>query len=442
MLYSDRPINDFSEDYLEQEKFVNHLKDIIKNYNSNKSLVIQLRGEWGSGKSSILNMLKNSIETDDGEDLPLVMYFNPWNFSTKNELIKSFFDELSVLFKENMDKNEISTFNEYFNLVMSSFVTIIPLLGGNDIIAGITNLLLNISNWISGKKIPEKNLETVKKDLNDLLIKNHRKILVMIDDIDRLTNSEIEQVFQLTKSIADFPNMIYILAYDEKFAINALKENGIYKPEEYIKKINQLQLDVPKINNINFKEIFFERISDIFKENDLKFDFFEIEHIYYYYLINYFSNIRDVNRYLNTLSFYLPLVKENVYLTDFLLLTILQVFEYKIYLRIKNNPKMFVESYDFADFIGYHIPSKYYIREEDVKDYYKELYDLSENKEIVKRILNVMFPKINSLEDKSQFKIKDSDYIEDFRIYSSRSFNYYFTFNLSDNRVMAEIISI
>lgn len=74
MLYSDRPINDFSEDYLEQEKFVNHLKDIIKNYNSNKSLVIQLRGEWGSGKSSILNMLKNSIENDDGEDLPLVMY--------------------------------------------------------------------------------------------------------------------------------------------------------------------------------------------------------------------------------------------------------------------------------------------------------------------------------------------------------------------------------
>lgn len=83
MLYSDSPIKDFDEDYLQQEKFVDHLKDILINYNSQESLVIQLRGEWGSGKSSILNMLKNSIENDDEEDLPLVMYFNPWNFSTK-----------------------------------------------------------------------------------------------------------------------------------------------------------------------------------------------------------------------------------------------------------------------------------------------------------------------------------------------------------------------
>ena len=112
MLYSDSPIKDFGEDYLQQEKFVDHLKDILINYNSQESLVIQLRGEWGSGKSSILNMLKNSIENDDKEGLPLVIYFNPWNFSTKNELIKSFFEELSILFKENIGNEEFSRLNQ------------------------------------------------------------------------------------------------------------------------------------------------------------------------------------------------------------------------------------------------------------------------------------------------------------------------------------------
>lgn len=107
MLYSDSPIKDFGEDYLLQEEFVNHLKSIIMDYNSQESLVIQLRGEWGSGKSSILNMLKKSIE-EDNEKGPLVMYFNPWNFSTKNELIKFFFEELSVLFKENIGRDEFS----------------------------------------------------------------------------------------------------------------------------------------------------------------------------------------------------------------------------------------------------------------------------------------------------------------------------------------------
>lgn len=354
-------------------------------------------------------------------------------FQQKNELIKSFFEELSILFKENMENDVIYSLNEYFNLVMSSFVSILPILGGDILFTSITNFFLNISNWILRKNVKEKNLVDVKNNLSDLLIKNNRKILVMIDDIDRLTNSEIEQVFQLTKSIADFPNMIYILAYDEKFAIQALDHSGIYQPKQYIKKINQLQLDVPKPNKLNYKEIFFKKISEIFRENNLYFDINDFENIYYLYLIYYFSTIRDINRYLNTLSFYLPLVKDNVYVNDFLLLTILQVFEYDIYIKIKNNPEMFVESYDFTHFMALHIPSIYFIHKENAIYFYKELYNLAENEKIVKKLLKSIFPKISRLDDDENFKFNDSEYITDCRIASSRSFNYYFSFNNMDN---------
>lgn len=439
MLYSDSPIKDLGEDYLQQEKFVNRLKSVITDYNSQDSLTIQLRGEWGSGKSSVLNMLKNSLE-EDSEKGPLVMYFNPWNFSTKNELIKSFFKELSVIFKENMGDEEFSKLNDYLNLIMSSVVSLTPLFGADSFFSIIANIFSNILIWISKRSVDEKNLVDVKNKLNSLLIKNNRKIVVMVDDIDRLTNIEIEQVFQLTKSIADFPNMIYILAYDEKYAITALENNGIHQPKEYIKKINQLQLDIPKTNKLNLKEIFFERISEIFKKNHLNFDYYIIEDIYYSYLTNYFSTIRDINRYLNTLSFYLPLIKERVYINDFLRLTILQVFEYDIYLKIKNNPEMFVESYDFDYLISNHIPSIYYVHEKKAKEFYEELYKLADNEEIVKKILYGLFPKLLYLEqnDKFKFKFNDSEYITDFRIASSRSFNYYFTFNNIDNIILDE----
>ena len=439
MLYSDSPIKDFGEDYLQQEKFVNRLKSVITDYNSQDSLTIQLRGEWGSGKSSVLNMLKNSLE-EDSEKGPLVMYFNPWNFSTKNELIKSFFKELSVIFKENMGDEEFSKLNDYLNLIMSSVVSLTPLFGADSFFSIIANIFSNILIWISKRSVDEKNLVDVKNKLNSLLIKNNRKIVVMVDDIDRLTNIEIEQVFQLTKSIADFSNMIYILAYDEKYAITALENNGIHQPKEYIKKINQLQLDIPKTNKLNLKEIFFERISEIFKKNHLNFDYYIIEDIYYSYLTNYFSTIRDINRYLNTLSFYLPLIKERVYINDFLRLTILQVFEYDIYLKIKNNPEMFVESYDSDYLISNHIPSIYYVHEKKAKEFYEELYKLADNEEIVKKILYGLFPKLLYLEqnDKFKFKFNDSEYITDFRIASSRSFNYYFTFNNIDNIILDE----
>lgn len=439
MLYPDSPIKDLGEDYLQQEKFVNRLKSVITDYNSQDSLTIQLRGEWGSGKSSVLNMLKNSLE-EDSEKGPLVMYFNPWNFSTKNELIKSFFKELSVIFKENMGDEEFSKLNDFLNLIMSSVVSLTPLFGADSFFSIIANIFSNILIWISKRSVDEKNLVDVKNKLNSLLIKNNRKIVVMVDDIDRLTNIEIEQVFQLTKSIADFSNMIYILAYDEKYAITALENNGIHQPKEYIKKINQLQLDIPKANKLNLKEIFFERISEIFKKNHLNFDYYIIEDIYYSYLTNYFSTIRDINRYLNTLSFYLPLIKERVYINDFLRLTILQVFEYDIYLKIKNNPEMFVESYDFDYLISNHIPSIYYIHEKKAKEFYEELYKLADNEEIVKKILYGLFPKLLYLEqnDKFKFKFNDSEYITDFRIASSRSFNYYFTFNNIDNIILDE----
>ena len=439
MLYSDSPIKDLGEDYLQQEKFVNRLKSVITDYNSQDSLTIQLRGEWGSGKSSVLNMLKNSLE-EDSEKGPLVMYFNPWNFSTKNELIKSFFKELSVIFKENMGDEEFSKLNDFLNLIMSSVVSLTPLFGADSFFSIIANIFSNILIWISKRSVDEKNLVDVKNKLNSLLIKNNRKIVVMVDDIDRLTNIEIEQVFQLTKSIADFSNMIYILAYDEKYAITALENNGIHQPKEYIKKINQLQLDIPKANKLNLKEIFFERISEIIKKNHLNFDYYIIEDIYYSYLTNYFSTIRDINRYLNTLSFYLPLIKERVYINDFLRLTILQVFEYDIYLKIKNNPEMFVESYDFDYLISNHIPSIYYIHEKKAKEFYEELYKLADNEEIVKKILYGLFPKLLYLEqnDKFKFKFNDSEYITDFRIASSRSFNYYFTFNNIDNIILDE----
>ena len=70
----------------------------------------------------------------------------------------------------------------------------------------------------------------------------------------------------------------------------------------------------------------------------------------------------------------MPLIKERVYINDFLRLSILQVFEYDIYLKIKNNPEMFVESYDFDYLISNHIPSIYYVHEKKAKEFYEELY--------------------------------------------------------------------
>ena len=55
-----------------------------------------------------------------------------------------------------------------------------------------------------------------------MCIRDRLKIVAIIDDIDRLNDEEIRAVFQLVKSLADFPNMMYFLSFDLDTVTHAL----------------------------------------------------------------------------------------------------------------------------------------------------------------------------------------------------------------------------
>ena len=58
-------------------------------------LVIALYGEWGSGKSSIINLAIESIKKSEQENKPTVIEFNPWFFSEEGSLGEHFFNEIA-----------------------------------------------------------------------------------------------------------------------------------------------------------------------------------------------------------------------------------------------------------------------------------------------------------------------------------------------------------
>ena len=82
-----------------------------------------------------------------------------------------------------------------------------------------------------------KNLSAVKSELNILLRDIDTKIIIVIDDIDRLNNTEIRQIFQLVKSLADFPHTIYLLSFDKNVIINGLFSFGPERIKPNIKII-------------------------------------------------------------------------------------------------------------------------------------------------------------------------------------------------------------
>jgi hypothetical protein len=88
----DAPIKTASEDRLGRASFVRQLaRALIRLDGSASGGVVGLTGEWGSGKSSVLNLLEEQISIDY-KDNPIIVRFNPWLVSGRDDLIASFFN--------------------------------------------------------------------------------------------------------------------------------------------------------------------------------------------------------------------------------------------------------------------------------------------------------------------------------------------------------------
>ena len=99
---TDKPINNQGRDLLGGFFFSNQLGKAIYEYNAKDGLVISLFGKWGTGKTSIINMAINEINSlanwdkkeKSNENKPLIIKFSPWNYSDKDNLITLFFQSL------------------------------------------------------------------------------------------------------------------------------------------------------------------------------------------------------------------------------------------------------------------------------------------------------------------------------------------------------------
>src|SRR3972149_4130714 len=93
---ADRPVTSYKEDLLGRSGFAESLASAIKDWAGNDSLVITLYGPWGSGKSSIKNMVLEFLHASK-EDCPYVEEFNPWQWSGQEQLAEAFFREIGTV---------------------------------------------------------------------------------------------------------------------------------------------------------------------------------------------------------------------------------------------------------------------------------------------------------------------------------------------------------
>lgn len=374
---ADRPIVERREDVLGRTGFAEALADSIKGWRERDSLVLAVYGPWGNGKTSVKNMVLDVL-AGCGDAAPHFVEFNPWQWSSQTQIAEAFFREiglaLGIKHKGKTETDLAQKWQAYAayldfggqaalglqKLLMFLLVVGAVILGSagiftNPVVKTIVILLAlvcacaaAILKWsktaadklakaIAAKgAMRQQSLEGTREEMRRLMEGMSSPLLVVLDDIDRLAPRELKLVFQLVKSNADFPNLIYLLLFQRDIVEKGLEEGpdrvSIVKGRDYLEKIVNVGFDLPMIEQSKIDRFLDQRISQWFGEAEVpEPERRRFANLYWGPLQHFFRDLRDAKRFLATLDFHLSLFRArgvlDVNVVDLLAMEILRVFE-------------------------------------------------------------------------------------------------------------------
>lgn len=364
---SDRPISRFPQDQLGRTAFARRLADDIIAWNGNDSLVVALYGDWGSGKTSVKNLMVSALKQRRTK-IPIVD-FNPWQLSGSGGISDGFFTELRIAVgaqihvpdeakqraKDRLDKySKRLSFGGAMARVLAPLLTAI---GRSEEAAAVLVAAKGLKQASditkTGSEVidPEKSvsdlpLAELKSSLEESLRALRRPMLVVIDDIDRLTASEILDVFQLVKANADFPNLIYLLLFERSIVSKALDAVSDGRGAEFLEKIIQVGYHVPHASRESVQKVLFSGLDEYLALPGVarRWDKNRWSELYLDGLAPFFRNLRHVYRFLSSFGFHVRQFQTGghfeVNAMDLIALETLRVFEPSVFENLAANKRI------------------------------------------------------------------------------------------------------
>ncbi len=410
----DLPIADVKQDILGRNKFAQNLSNAIIHYTENSDnndcLVIGLEGEWGSGKTSFFNLMEPELKNHF-----IIRHFNPWISMSEVGLTADFFSTINQALAD--EKSSLhSIVQEYSKKLLLGTATVLDSVKGSSI-KDLLDVVLK----------DERSLYEQKKDMQKALASRTGKwIIVFIDDIDRLSDEEISLVFKLIKNVADFPKIIYVLAYDKLVVEKALGNVQAGRGVEYLHKVIQLPYEIPLPDDDDLFDYTLKRLASI-TGNQKYFEEERFNELYNFGVQNYLKNIRDCNRVCNSFSMKYSSCGNECDLIDLFAVTVLEIFESRAFHEIRNNREYMLGFYKGR------VP----VNQESMKFFISELLHLVSSGHLVwfERIINLLFPGFWERGEKENYLTSVQERLPYKRICEESGFDRYFSLSIGKKEI-------
>lgn len=323
----DIPITNASEDLLGYSNYAKEIYQLIMKTKNSESFSIGVLGNWGSGKTSFINLLFNELNTDNN----ILIRFNPWSSQSQSTLIKDFFNTLS---------EALSQYSSSLPGILNSY--------SDQLTESSPGFFSQIYNSVIASLYLDTSIETSRVKIEELIIKLNKKIIVFIDDLDRLDKNEVFEVLRLIRNSSNFPGTIFIAAYDRNYVIQAIRNINGQNSGNYLEKVFQLEIVLPGYEQNRLQEELSRCIkSNISPNYHTAIDSLVIDTPSSKNTIIplFIRNIRDAKRFSITFSLHFNLLSEEVVLHELFLIELIRFKYPTIYDFIyRNKAKYFDDS--------------------------------------------------------------------------------------------------
>ncbi len=326
ILNSDQPKTTKEQDALDFTDSAESAGKNILNGEYPDGFVIGIEGNWGSGKTTFINLVREYIEKTNRQFK--IIEFNPWLHSSHENLIAAYFKFLST------EANDIFD-NESSQETLTNLIDIFTPAAGaavNLVTGGVLGKSAEMAIELYNKKLKEtppleKQYESIKKTLKDA----QKPLLVIIDDLDRLDKAEVKTMLKLVKSVGRLPYVVYVLAYDPKYVEKAT----VGEMPHFLEKIVQLTIPIPKPVQNKLFEMLDNELEDFLKNipnNDPRW-----KKIVNETFVPHISKPREIALLANAINFSFPAMSKVLDPVDFFALECLRLFDIKLWNWIRDN---------------------------------------------------------------------------------------------------------
>lgn len=335
-----------SADALDRKPFARKVISVLSRVSSDSGLVVAVEGPWGCGKTSVLAMVEDLLRADTDSPKPVLVHFNPWLVGDRDALLGQFLSSLAraVKLSEHAKEGlrvakELKTYAKAFDLL--------KLVPGAEPWASLVKSVIEATGQGTEALFDRKvgTIEDRKKAVEQALRAFPRRVIVFVDDVDRLYPAEAYEMVRIIKAVGELPNVGYVLAWDERYISAALDRANVPYASGYLDKVVQVRLPVPPLAfsqrahllNLGLKRLAPEALEPHFHKGDER-----LQIAFHRALSDLMEHPRDVARIMDVVGTIEPTLRGEIHIADIVGVATLMVKAQPVFELLRKVPQAFV----------------------------------------------------------------------------------------------------